>query len=291
MTAPQVHLADAAPSDPFYQRVRELEAQLARQQERERQLFQTQEEFHLVGFNGRVLDCNASFAAAIGRTREEVLTLPLSAIDPSPPERLGSLIKSIVDLGTFRFTSQHLHRDGHLIDVEISAHIVEVGDERFIAAFSHPITAQLQQARALHDSEQQLRAMHEQVIRSQEATIRELSTPLIPLEAGVVVMPLVGKLDPVRAQQVLERLLDGVVAQRAQTVIIDITGVPLVDAEVASALVRVTLAARLLGTRAILSGIRPEVAQLMVALDINLEKLVTCSSLQSALVLARQPSR
>jgi rsbT co-antagonist protein RsbR len=291
MTSPPVHTPEAEQSCASCQRVRELEAQLAHQQEREKQIFQTQEEFHLVGFNGRLLDCNASFAAALGWTREEVLELPLSDIDPSPPERLGSLIQSIVDLGAFRFATQHRHRDGHIIDVEVSAHIVNVAGERFIAAFSHPITKQLERARDLQESEQQLRAMQEQVIRAQEATIRELSTPLIPLEAGVVVMPLVGKLDTQRAQQLLERLLEGVVAQRARTVIIDITGVPVIDAEVAGALVRATQAARLLGTRAILSGIRPEVAQWLVTLDINLKELVICSSLQSALVLARQLGR
>ena len=84
------------------------------------------------------------------------------------------------------------------------------------------------------------------MIDAQEATIRELSTPLIPLDAGILVMPLVGRLDRVRIEQLLERLLQGVVAQRAATVILDVTGVPVVDAEIADSLIRAAQAVKLL---------------------------------------------
>ncbi|MGK3962491.1 PAS domain S-box protein [Sorangium sp. So ce118] len=143
----------------------------------------------------------------------------------------------------------------------------------------------------LRRAEAERAILQEQMIHAQEATIRELSTPLIPLDAGILVMPLVGRLDRVRIEQLLERLLQGVVAQRATTVILDVTGVPMVDAEIADSLIRAAQAVKLLGAEVILTGVRPEVAQTMVGIGIDLRELVTLSSLQSGLHHALGRSR
>jgi len=97
-----------------------------------------------------------------------------------------------------------------------------------------------------------------------------------------VIMPLIGSIDSARAQQVLETLLEGVVRARARTAIIDITGVPVVDTQVADALLRAARAAGLLGARVVLTGISPEVAQTLVQLGADLSRITTKATLQSA---------
>lgn len=126
------------------------------------------------------------------------------------------------------------------------------------------------------------------VYEQQQHALRELSTPLIPLSDEVLVLPLVGTIETLRAQQILETLLEGVSAHRVRTVIIDITGVLVVDTQVANVLLRAAQATRLLGAETILTGIRPEVAQTLVQLGADLSGLVTRSTLQSGITYALQ---
>jgi anti-anti-sigma regulatory factor len=136
-------------------------------------------------------------------------------------------------------------------------------------------------------------ALQEQVIAAQGAALRELSTPLIPISDEVVAMPLIGSIDSARAQLVLETLLTGVAERQASTTIIDITGVSVVDTQVADALIRAAQAVKLLGARVILTGIRPEVAQTLVNLGVDLSGIVTRGTLQSGIAeaLGRQGER
>lgn len=119
-------------------------------------------------------------------------------------------------------------------------------------------------------------------------TIRDMSTPVVPLQEGVIVMPLVGMIDAERAQQVMAALLAGVESQRARVVLLDITGVPVVDEGVAHCLIQAMRAAQLLGAEPILVGLRPEVAQTIVTLGVDLRGLTTCGDLQQGLELAVQ---
>ncbi len=128
--------------------------------------------------------------------------------------------------------------------------------------------------------------LQETIIRMQSAALRELSTPLIPISDRVMVMPLIGTVDSHRAEQVMETLLEGIAKNRARVAIVDITGVPVVDTQVANALLRSAQTARLLGARVVLTGIRPEVAQTLVGLGIGLEGLVTRGTLQSGIAYA-----
>jgi len=116
--------------------------------------------------------------------------------------------------------------------------------------------------------------------------LAELSTPLIPISNATVVMPLIGSIDSRRAQQIMDTLLSGIASQQAAIAILDITGVVTVDTHVADALVRAAQAVKLLGAQAILTGIRPEVAQLIVALGIDLTNLATFSTLQAGIAYA-----
>jgi anti-anti-sigma regulatory factor len=129
-------------------------------------------------------------------------------------------------------------------------------------------------------------ALQEEIIRVQNARLAELSTPLIPITEGVMVMPLIGTMDAQRAGQVLDTALHGVGAHRARVVILDITGVKLVDTNVAATLMRTATALRLLGAQTIITGIRPEVAQTLVGLDVDMSSIVTKGTLQSGIAHA-----
>ena len=128
--------------------------------------------------------------------------------------------------------------------------------------------------------------LQERIIQAQAATLAELSTPLIPISDHVVVMPLIGAIDSDRARQVLETLLHGIERSHARVAILDITGVPLVDTQVAKSLIVAAQAVRLLGARIVLTGIRPEVAQTLVGLGVDLGDIVTHSTLQSGIAYA-----
>jgi rsbT co-antagonist protein RsbR len=119
--------------------------------------------------------------------------------------------------------------------------------------------------------------------RQQRETIREMSVPVLPVSDSTLVMPLVGALDTERLRLLQEQALRAVERSRTRTLILDITGVPIVDSQVAQGLMVVVQAARLLGTEVLLVGIRPEVAQAIVTLGMSLPGLRTYNDLQSAL--------
>ncbi|XXX73243.1 PAS domain-containing protein [Sorangium sp. So ce134] len=144
---------------------------------------------------------------------------------------------------------------------------------------------------SLRRAEAERAALQEEIIAAQQAALRELSTPLIPLADGVVAMPLVGTIDSGRAEQIMETLLSGISSQGAHTAILDITGVRAVDTHVADALTRTARAAQLLGTRVVLTGVRPEVAQTLVTLGVDLSGITTLSTLQSGIAHALRHAR
>ncbi|EYF08913.1 RsbR, positive regulator of sigma-B [Chondromyces apiculatus DSM 436] len=142
----------------------------------------------------------------------------------------------------------------------------------------------------LQAEEERLRLQAE-VIAAQDQAIRELMTPLLPLAEGVVAMPIVGSIDPARSERILDVLLSGIAARGAQVAILDITGVNVVDTQVAEGLLRAARAARLLGTEVILTGLRAAVAQTLVSLDVHLDELTTCGTLQEGVARALRRAR
>jgi rsbT co-antagonist protein RsbR len=127
----------------------------------------------------------------------------------------------------------------------------------------------------------------EDVVRRQQDEIAELSTPVVKLWDGILALPLIGTLDSSRTQVVMENLLQAIVDQSADLAIIDITGVPTVDTLVAQHLLKTIAAARLMGADCIISGIRPQIAQTMVHLGVELD-VVSKATLADALKLALQ---
>lgn len=120
----------------------------------------------------------------------------------------------------------------------------------------------------------------ERTVSLQKIALQELSASLIPVFDKVSVMPLVGTIDTERAKLIMENLLEGVVKHRAEVVLLDITGVPVVDTMVAHHIIQAADAVRLVGAKCMLVGIRPEIAQTIVTLGINLNEFTTTSTLQ-----------
>jgi rsbT co-antagonist protein RsbR len=158
-----------------------------------------------------------------------------------------------------------------------------------IIFFTEVVTKHVQDQQALRENEAQLREINthqEQLLNM----IREISSPVIPVHDDVLVLPLVGTIDSARSSRIMETLLTGVQEHAAEVVIIDITGVPIVDTAVANHLIQATRAATLLGAHCVLVGVSAEVAQTLVQLGVNLSTLVTRSNLQAGITyaLARQ---
>jgi rsbT co-antagonist protein RsbR len=126
----------------------------------------------------------------------------------------------------------------------------------------------------------------EQVINRQQQEMLELSTPVIELWDGVLALPLIGTLDSQRTQVVMQNLLEAIVSQNSDLAIIDITGVPTVDTLVAQHLIKTVAAARLMGADCIISGIRPQIAQTIIHLGVDLGNVQTKATLAGAFQLA-----
>jgi rsbT co-antagonist protein RsbR len=144
-------------------------------------------------------------------------------------------------------------------------------------------------ALGLHTFEVFARA-REQVITEQAEQLLELTTPVVKLWEGVVAVPLIGTLDSARTQVVMEKLLQTLVDTGSEHAIIDITGVPAVDTEVAQHLLKTVVAARLMGAECTISGIRPQIAQTIVALGIEFGDIPTKATLADALLYALRHS-
>ncbi|WP_306397287.1 STAS domain-containing protein [Telluria beijingensis] len=126
----------------------------------------------------------------------------------------------------------------------------------------------------------------DQIIVRQQQELLELSTPVVKLWNGILALPLIGTLDSARTQVVMENILQKIVDTGAMIAIIDITGVPTVDTLVAQHLMKTIAAARLMGADCIISGIRPQIAQTIVHLGVNLEDVITKATLADAFLVA-----
>jgi rsbT co-antagonist protein RsbR len=231
---------------------------------------------------GRYLLINQRYAQVVTRSREEIIGMTDGDILPAE-------VAAVV-----RVTDQEVMAGGKVVSVEENVPTPE-GDQIWlsvkfpfydtggklagIGGIATGITA-------LKRSEAERVALQEQVIAAQRAALQELSTPLIPIAEGVLAMPIVGVIDTMRAQEILEALLEGISKQRAHTAILDITGVRVVDTQVASALLGASRAARLLGARVLLTGISPEIAQTLVGLGADLSGVATLGTLQSGIAHA-----
>lgn len=123
----------------------------------------------------------------------------------------------------------------------------------------------------------------ERIIRQQQEAIRELSTPVLQVRERLLILPIIGLIDPLRARQLTEQLLRGIRTNRAKVVVIDITGVAAMDSNVANHLVQTVEASRLLGATVIVTGLSPEIAQTLVTIGVDLGKMNTVGDLQGGI--------
>jgi rsbT co-antagonist protein RsbR len=162
----------------------------------------------------------------------------------------------------------------------------EIKDSRSLAAAVIAATTMLDRLGLLTTEVYQ--KSREEVIHSQQQEVLELSTPVVQLWSGILALPLIGTLDSNRTQVVMESLLRAIVQSESSIAILDITGVPTVDTLVAQHLLKTVAAARLMGADCIISGIRPQIAQTIVHLGVDLSSVTTKATLADAFGLALQ---
>jgi rsbT co-antagonist protein RsbR len=165
----------------------------------------------------------------------------------------------------------------------------ELGKDADALARETWLATELLDRLGLYTTEVYQKSREDVIVRQQEEML-ELSTPVVKLWEGVLALPLIGTLDSARTQVVMESLLQRIVETGAEVAIIDITGVPTVDTLVAQHLIKTVTAARLMGADCIISGIRPQIAQTIVHLGVDLAGVTTKASLADALALALKRS-
>jgi rsbT co-antagonist protein RsbR len=212
----------------------------------------------------------------LGYEPEEILgKTPFDLMPPDEAQRVAAAFGPIVaaQQAFQKLENTNIHKDGSHVLLETSGvpFFNEQGEFQGYIGIDRDITS---------------RREDEALLQSQEHLIRELSTPLIPIADNVVIMPLIGTIDSARAQTVMETLLEGIAAQQAELAILDITGVQIVDTQVANALIRAAQAVRLLGARVMLTGIQPQIAQTLVQLGADMGDIMTRSTLQAGVASA-----
>jgi rsbT co-antagonist protein RsbR len=232
---------------------------------------------------GEISYANTAMRTLLGFGDDQMSGVKVAAHLDASLTKLEEIGVEIAASGSWRGPLNYRRRDGSIVRCQASSFLIQIGDAAVIASIVRDLTDQ-------QLAEQERLALQDQVIAVQQAALRELSTPLIPLADNVVAMPLIGSIDSARAQQIIEELLTGVAANRATTAIIDITGVPIVDTQVAGALLRAAQAVELLGSRVVITGIRPEVAQTLVGIGVNLGSIVTRATLQDGIGYALRKS-
>ncbi|NTU83896.1 MAG: PAS domain S-box protein [Chloroflexales bacterium] len=229
---------------------------------------------------GAITTVNRAAAQLFGYAREDLLGRPIAALftHAEAIERVLDLLRS----GTESAIAETICRtgDGRTFPASVSASAMQRSsyEPQGSVCTIRDLTERRQAEEALRRSIAQ-----EETIRAQDLALLELSTPLIPISDHVVVMPLIGSIDTRRAQLMIETLLQGISSTGARIAILDITGVPLVDTQVANTFIHAAQAVQLLGAKVMLTGIRPEVAQTLIGLGIDLSSIMTCSTLQSGI--------
>ena len=224
---------------------------------------------------GAILSWNHGAERMYGYSAAEVVGRPVSIlVPPRSTDEVPQILERIkggerVD----HFETVRVRKDGEALDVSLSVSPVRDASGRIVGAstIARDITEQKRLREALTQ-------------RAKE--ILEVSTPVLQVWEGVVVAPFIGTLDTQRAQQFMERLLDRIVETNSSVALLDVTGVPAIDTRTAQHLIETITSLRLLGAQAVLTGVRPAIAQTLAHLGINLADVVTRSSLAAGLRVA-----
>jgi PAS domain S-box-containing protein len=225
---------------------------------------------------GELLEINDQYAAMVGYTKEEVFKMGWKNLTPpeyqGEPDRLHeeNALKGIDKT----YQKEYIHKDGHRVPIYLVTEPIfkQDGTPDYYISYIQDIT-EIKEAQA----------KLEELVEAQQRTIKEISTPIIPVWTRVIMAPLLGSFDSMRMHDLSERLLEEVASKKPRAVLLDLSGLALVDTQVVSEILRLVTSVRLLGARMILSGIGPVVAQSLVRLGANLEGIATYATLEQAL--------
>jgi PAS domain S-box-containing protein len=269
----------------YWSKLEQATRALSESEERHRKLVELSPDGVAVLREGRFLYINPAGAVMLGRALpEELIGLEFASFLEVEQREAVTAELVIAERERKPFPrSEHafMPKDGQSITVELLGTPIAFEGAEALQIVFRDITERKRAEQALA-----LNTVQREHIRVQEQMLRELSTPLIPVSEDVVVMPLIGTLNEVRAEQMRGVLLEGIAAQRAKVAILDITGVPSVDEKVAEALHGAVRAGRLLGAEIILSGIKPAAAQAFVTIGADFGDVVTKSTLQAGIAYA-----
>jgi rsbT co-antagonist protein RsbR len=236
-------------------------------------------ELVVAGLRGR------SSVAEVRRELDDLYTLVVRAMSGTDEQAIGELRAALAELSRSRARSGFTPTETTLGVFALKDAVYELVADAAELVPEYLALCRMIDDLGLHTFETYA-AAREQIIADQADAMLELSTPVIKLWEGVIAVPLVGTLDSARTQLVMEKLLETLVATGASHAVLDITGVPTVDTEVAQHLLKTVSAARLLGAECIVSGIRPQVAQTIVSLGIEFGDIATKATLADALAHA-----
>jgi anti-anti-sigma regulatory factor len=219
----------------------------------------------VVGFDGQPEGLAAVHAGLLGATVDQpAYTIGWTAADTVERLLRGEIVQDVITIPSKLISAQNL--------IDSAMQIVSIMPGLF---------------HSLVESAETQRRLQEEIISGQRALIQELSAPILPLADDIIALPLVGAIDSLRASRITELLLATISRTHARAVIVDISGVPVVDTSVANHLLRTAAQSRLLGTTLILVGISPEIAQTMVQIGIDLSSVRTFSTLRDGLIFAQ----
>lgn len=273
----------------YVEKLEATHAALVESEERHRSLVELSLDGVAVLRKGRILYVNPTGARMLGAQPDDLAGASLiDRLDPAEREGAGARLFAAEKCRTpvERFEAALVRPDGERIPVEILGTPVPFEGGHAVQIVFRDI-ADRNQAEKIRE----LTLLQQQTIWAQEQALRKLSTPLIPLGDGVVVVPLIGAIDEVRAEQLRLVLLDGIIAHDARVAILDVTGVPSVDNWVAEALLGAAKAARLLGVDVIFSGIKPRAAQAFVESGARFHGVVMKATLKDGLACALKGAR
>ena len=227
-----------------------------------------------------LLYANEQFGAMFGKPMAELIGMRILDFYYDPDDRLP-MLDALREKGTLRDYQLRMKRpdDGRMFWVNMVAQFFTFNGEQTLLVASADITAR-KEAEAEHERLQQ------EVINAQQRAIAELSTPVIPIMERIIVMPLIGSIDSMRARDITRTLLAGINQHRAKVVILDVTGVSLMDTGIVNHLNKTIQAARLKGAQTIVTGVSDAVAEAIVDLGIDWSGIITLSDLQTGLVTA-----
>ncbi|MDC3958165.1 PAS domain S-box protein [Polyangium jinanense] len=240
---------------------------------------------------GVFLWVNEALSRLLGVPRDELVGMNVMRIvHPEDHELLRARLQQSREgrVSLPPIEERYLHADGTIIYTDVAARPVVFEGENATQIAVVDVTARRHADEVQRQNEAQAR-----LIEAQEATLRALSTPLIPIGEGILVAPLIGRITGDRAAGIVETIAAGVVAQGARVAIVDVTGVPEADASVVEALVRVAQAIRLLGAEVVITGIQPSIARTLVDLGADLGSLTTRGTLRDGIThaLRARPKR